>query len=77
MCWQKAVLFLFVGTKKQEPEAVEQEKAQRCGMPYVANRWLGGMLTNFKTIKREFRLEEIEKMEEEGTFDVLPKKGSY
>ena len=65
---------LFVGTKKQAQEAVEEE-AKRCGMPYVSNRWLGGMLTNFKTIKKRVeRLEEIEKMEEEGIFEVLPKK---
>lgn len=65
---------LFVGTKKQAQETVKKE-AERCGMPYVNQRWLGGMLTNFSTIsKRVRRLEELEKMEQDGTFDVLPKK---
>ncbi|CAM2937921.1 30S ribosomal protein S2 [Hathewaya histolytica] len=65
---------LFVGTKKQAQEAVQSE-AIRSGMHFVNNRWLGGMLTNFNTIKsRISRLEEIEKMEEEGVFEVLPKK---
>ena len=65
---------LFVGTKKQAQEAVKTE-AERCGMYYVNERWLGGMLTNFKTIEsRIARLKEIEKMEEDGIFDVLPKK---
>ncbi|WP_053957407.1 30S ribosomal protein S2 [Inediibacterium massiliense] len=65
---------LFVGTKKQAQESIEQE-AKRSGMYYVNQRWLGGMLTNFKTIeKRINRLKELIKMEEEGTFDVLPKK---
>ena len=65
---------LFVGTKKQAQETVEQEAA-RCGMYYVNERWLGGMLTNFKTIQTRIdRLKKIEKMEEDGTFDVLPKK---
>ncbi len=65
---------LFVGTKKQAQEAVETE-AQRSGMYYVNQRWLGGMLTNFDTIgKRVNRLRELEKMEEDGTFEVLPKK---
>ncbi|WP_163192639.1 30S ribosomal protein S2 [Clostridium thermarum] len=65
---------LFVGTKKQAQEAIEEE-AVRCGMHYVKNRWLGGMLTNFKTIKtRISKLEELRKMEEDGTFEVLPKK---
>ena len=65
---------LFVGTKKQAKDAVATE-AERCGMYYVNERWLGGMLTNFKTIQsRIARLKEIEKMEEDGTFDVLPKK---
>ena len=65
---------LFVGTKKQAQEAIKTE-AQRCGMYYVNERWLGGMLTNFKTIQsRVRRLKDIEKMEEDGTFDVLPKK---
>ncbi|WP_353892065.1 30S ribosomal protein S2 [Proteinivorax hydrogeniformans] len=65
---------LFVGTKKQAQEAVE-EQAKRAGMYFVSQRWLGGMLTNFDTIsKRIDRLKELEKMEEDGTFDVLPKK---
>lgn len=65
---------LFVGTKKQAQEAVKSE-AERCGMYYINNRWLGGMLTNFKTIRsRVNRMFELEKMEEDGTFDVLPKK---
>ncbi len=65
---------LFVGTKKQAQEAI-QEEAKRSNMHFVNNRWLGGMLTNFSTIKgRIKKLEEIEKMQEDGTFDVLPKK---
>lgn len=65
---------LFVGTKKQAQDSVRME-AERCGMFYVNERWLGGMLTNFKTIQtRITRLKEIEKMSEDGTFDVLPKK---
>ena len=65
---------LFVGTKKQAQDAIKTE-AERCGMYYVNERWLGGMLTNFKTIKsRIARLNEIERMSEDGTFDVLPKK---
>jgi small subunit ribosomal protein S2 len=65
---------LFVGTKKQAQEAIETE-AKRCGMHYVNQRWLGGMLTNYKTIRKRIdRLHELEKMEEDGTFDVLPKK---
>ena len=65
---------LFVGTKKQAQEAVQTE-AERCGMYYVNERWLGGMLTNFKTIQARIkRLKDIEKMAEDGTFDVLPKK---
>lgn len=65
---------MFVGTKKQAQESIESE-AKRCGMHFVNQRWLGGMLTNFKTIaKRIERLEEIEAMEEAGTFEVLPKK---
>ncbi|HIV22543.1 MAG TPA: 30S ribosomal protein S2 [Candidatus Merdiplasma excrementigallinarum] len=65
---------LFVGTKKQAQDAVQAE-AERCGMFYVNERWLGGMLTNFKTIQsRVKRLKEIEAMQEDGTFDVLPKK---
>lgn len=65
---------LFVGTKKQAQESVKDE-AVRCGMYYVNERWLGGMLTNFKTIKTRIeRLSEIEKMQEDGTFDLLTKK---
>lgn len=65
---------LFVGTKKQAQEAVKEE-ASRCDMFYVNERWLGGMLTNFQTIqKRINRLRELETMEAEGVFDVLPKK---
>ena len=65
---------LFVGTKKQAQDAVKSE-AERCGMYYVNERWLGGMLTNFKTIQNRIqRLKNIEKMAEDGTFDVLPKK---
>ena len=65
---------LFVGTKKQAQDAVKSE-AERCGMYYVNERWLGGMLTNFKTIRsRIARLHTIEKMSADGTFDVLPKK---
>ncbi|MCF0142637.1 MAG: 30S ribosomal protein S2 [Parasporobacterium sp.] len=65
---------LFVGTKKQAQEAIKTE-AERCGMFYVNERWLGGMLTNFKTIQSRIkRLKDIEKMEENGTFEVLPKK---
>lgn len=67
-------IILFVGTKKQAQDAVKAE-AERCGMYYVNERWLGGMLTNFKTIRsRISRLQAIEKMSEDGTFDVLPKK---
>ena len=65
---------LFVGTKKQAQDAIQTE-AERCGMFYVNERWLGGMLTNFKTIQgRINRLKDIERMSEDGTFDVLPKK---
>ena len=65
---------LFVGTKKQAQDSVKTE-AERCGMYYVNERWLGGMLTNFKTIQTRInRLKAIEKMSEDGTFDVLPKK---
>ena len=65
---------LFVGTKKQAQDAIASE-AERCGMFYVNERWLGGMLTNFKTIqKRIERLAQINQMEEDGTFDMLPKK---
>ena len=65
---------LFVGTKKQAQDSIKAE-AERCGMFYVNERWLGGMLTNFKTIRTRIkRLKDIEKMSEDGTFDVLPKK---
>ena len=65
---------LFVGTKKQAQQAIAKE-AERCGMYYVNNRWLGGMLTNFATIKKSLqRLKKIEKMEVDGTFDNLTKK---
>ena len=67
-------IILFVGTKKQAQDAIKIE-AERCGMFYVNERWLGGMLTNFKTIQSRIdRLKEIEAMEEDGTFEVLPKK---
>ena len=65
---------LFVGTKKQAQDSIRSE-AERCGMFYVNERWLGGMLTNFKTIQTRIRrLKDIETMSEDGTFDVLPKK---
>ena len=65
---------LFVGTKKQAQETIKEE-AIRVGMHYVDARWLGGMLTNFKTIKKRIeRLSQLHKMEEDGTFDFLPKK---
>ncbi len=65
---------LFVGTKKQAQDSIRTE-AERCGMYYVNQRWLGGMLTNYKTIKtRIVRLKKIEAMEEDGTFEALPKK---
>ena len=65
---------LFVGTKKQAQEAIETE-AKRCGQHYVSQRWLGGMLTNYKTIKTRInRLHKLYEMEEDGTFDLLPKK---
>ena len=65
---------LFVGTKKQAQDSIKAE-AERCGMYYVNERWLGGMLTNFKTIQTRIkRLKAIEAMAEDGTFDVLPKK---
>ena len=71
---QEGGSILFVGTKKQAQDAVKEE-AQRCGMYYVNERWLGGMLTNFKTIQSRIkRLKDIERMSEDGTFDVLPKK---
>ena len=65
---------LFVGTKKQAQEAMKEE-ATRCNMFFVNERWLGGMLTNFKTIQtRIARLRKLEAMEADGTFDLLPKK---
>ena len=65
---------LFVGTKKQAAEAIKEE-ATRCGMYYVNNRWPGGMMTNFKTIKKSIaRLNSLNKMQEDGTFNLLPKK---
>ncbi|HPZ81106.1 MAG TPA: 30S ribosomal protein S2 [Candidatus Atribacteria bacterium] len=70
----KGGTFLFVGTKKQAQEAIEQE-ARRCGMFYVNQRWLGGMITNFSTIRQSVqRLKNIEDMEERGILDKLPKK---
>jgi small subunit ribosomal protein S2 len=67
-------ILLFVGTKKQAQETV-QEEAERCGMYYVNSRWLGGTLTNYETIRKRIqRLRELEQMEEDGTFTVLPKK---
>ena len=65
---------LFVGTKKQAQDAIREE-AERCGMYFVNQRWLGGMLTNFKTIRKRIeRLKELERMSTDGTFDALPKK---
>ncbi|MDR1408917.1 MAG: 30S ribosomal protein S2, partial [Oscillospiraceae bacterium] len=65
---------LFVGTKKQAQDSVREE-AQRCGMPFVNARWLGGMLTNFHTIQRRIRrLAQLSRMKEDGTFELLPKK---
>ncbi|MFE4569294.1 30S ribosomal protein S2 [Paenibacillus chitinolyticus] len=65
---------MFVGTKKQAQDSVKEE-AERCGMFYINQRWLGGTLTNFQTIqKRINRLKELEKMEQDGTFELLPKK---
>ncbi len=65
---------LFVGTKKQAQDSIKEE-AIRCGMPYVNARWLGGMMTNFETIKTRIRrLEQLKKMQEDGTFAMLPKK---
>ena len=73
-CVAQGGKILFVGTKKQAQDAIKTE-AERCGMYFVNERWLGGMLTNFKTIKsRIARLKDIERMSEDGTFDVLPKK---
>ncbi len=65
---------LFVGTKKQAQESIEQE-AKRCNMYYINHRWLGGMLTNFKTIRTRIdRLNRIDQMEQSGQFELLPKK---
>ncbi len=65
---------LFVGTKKQAQESIRDE-ATRCGMHYVNARWLGGMLTNFRTIRKRIdRMEQLKKMQENGTFELLPKK---
>lgn len=73
-CVAEGGKILFVGTKKQAQDSIQTE-AERCGMFYVNQRWLGGMLTNFKTIRSRIdRLKKIKKMEEDGTFDVLPKK---
>ena len=71
---EKGETMLFVGTKKQAAEAIREE-AERCGMYYVNARWLGGMLTNFKTMRTRIdRLTQLKKMQEDGTFDMLPKK---
>ena len=65
---------LFVGTKKQAADSIKEE-AELCSMPYVNARWLGGMMTNFRTIRRRIdRLNQLRKMEEDGTFELLPKK---
>ena len=73
-CVANGGTILFVGTKKQAQDSIKSE-AERCGMYYVNERWLGGMLTNFKTIQtRIATLKKYETMEEDGTFDVLPKK---
>ncbi len=65
---------LFVGTKKQSTEIIKTE-ALRCGMPHITHRWMGGMLTNFSTVRKSIsRMEEIEKMKTDGTFDELTKK---
>ncbi len=65
---------LFVGTKKQAMDSIKEE-AEKCGMYYVNARWLGGMLTNYKTIKKRIaRLAQLRKMQEDGTFELLPKK---
>ena len=70
----KGKTILFVGTKRQAQETIKKE-AERCDMPYVNQRWLGGMLTNYQTIsKRIDRLNELEQMEEDGLFEVLPNK---
>ena len=71
---QNGQTMLFVGTKKQAQEAIKEE-AERVGMYYVNARWLGGMLTNFKTMRTRIdRLNQLKKMQEDGTFDMLPKK---
>ena len=71
---EKGDTILFVGTKKQAQDAIREESA-RCGMYYVNARWLGGMLTNFKTMRTRIdRLAQLKKMQEDGTFDMLPKK---
>jgi small subunit ribosomal protein S2 len=71
---RRGKIFLFVGTKKQAQDVVKEE-AQRCGMFFVNQRWLGGTLTNFQTIqKRISRLRDLERMQDTGTFEVLPKK---
>lgn len=71
---EKGGRILFVGTKKQAQDSIKEE-AERCGMFYINNRWLGGTLTNFRTIKsRIARLKELERMEEDGSFDLLTKK---
>ena len=73
-CVAEGGKILFVGTKKQAQDSIKTE-AERCGMFYVNQRWLGGMLTNFKTIRSRIdRLKKIKKMEEDRTFEVLPKK---
>ena len=65
---------LFVGTKRAAQDAI-REQAKRCGMPYVDHRWLGGMLTNYKTVRQSiFRLKELKKMQEEGLFEGMIKK---
>ena len=65
---------MFVGTKKQAQDSIKEE-AERCGMPYVSARWLGGMLTNFTTIRTRIdRLNKLRAMRDDGTFDLLPKK---
>lgn len=70
----KGESILFVGTKKQAQDAIKEE-AERCGQFFVNARWLGGMLTNFKTMRtRIARLNQLQKMQEDGTFDLLPKK---
>ncbi len=71
---QEGGAILFVGTKKQAHNTIKEE-AERCGMYYVNERWLGGMLTNFRTIRKRIeRLKALEKMEQDGSFEVLPKK---